>query len=137
MEYNFFYDHLTLVPIITFILAVLIKMAILKMVTWRIDVFKSLWSWWMPSVHSALMVSIATSIWIKHSIFSDLFAITLAFSVIVLYDAINIRFQAWLHASEINKISWKELNESLWHHPSEVFMWSLLGIVVAIWLYFL
>jgi uncharacterized protein len=48
----------------------------------------------MPSVHSALVVSITTAIAIKYGIASDLFAIALSFTVIILYDAINVRFEA-------------------------------------------
>jgi acid phosphatase family membrane protein YuiD len=48
----------------------------------------------MPSAHSAVAVSLTTAIALKHSIASDLFAISMAFTVIILYDAINVRFEA-------------------------------------------
>jgi acid phosphatase family membrane protein YuiD len=48
----------------------------------------------MPSVHSSVVVSLATAVAIKHGINSDLFAISMAFTVIIIYDAINVRFEA-------------------------------------------
>jgi len=57
----------------------------------------------MPSVHSSVVVSLATAFAIKYGVQSDLFAIVMAFTVIIIYDAINVRFEAGLHAEAINK----------------------------------
>jgi acid phosphatase family membrane protein YuiD len=60
----------------------------------------------------------------------------MAFTVIIIYDAINVRFEAGQHAVAINESLWeKKFKESLWHLPSEAFVWSLLGLVVALILY--
>jgi acid phosphatase family membrane protein YuiD len=48
----------------------------------------------MPSAHTAVAVSLTTAIAIKHGIWSDLFAISMAFTIIIIYDAINVRFEA-------------------------------------------
>jgi acid phosphatase family membrane protein YuiD len=56
----------------------------------------------MPSAHSAVVVSLATAVAIKYGVTSDLFAITMAFTGIIIYDALNVRFEAGLHASTIN-----------------------------------
>jgi acid phosphatase family membrane protein YuiD len=61
----------------------------------------------------------------------------MAFTVIIIYDAINVRFEAWLHASAINQSIWeKKFKESLWHLPSEAFAGSLIWIIVAVILSF-
>jgi acid phosphatase family membrane protein YuiD len=61
----------------------------------------------------------------------------MAFTVIILYDAINVRFEAWLHARAINKYIWeKKFRESLWHLPSEAFAGSIIGIIAAVTLYY-
>jgi hypothetical protein len=57
----------------------------------------------MPSVHSAVAVSLTTAMAIKHGIHDDIFAISLAFTMIIIYDAINIRFEAGQHAKELNR----------------------------------
>jgi len=48
----------------------------------------------MPSAHSAVVVSLTTAIALQHGIDSDFFAIAMSFTVIILYDAINIRYEA-------------------------------------------
>ena len=92
----------------------------------------------MPSVHTSVVVSLATAFALKYGVASDYFAIVMAFTVIIIYDAINVRFEAGLHAEAINKaVGEKRFKESLGHLPSEAFAGSLLGIMVAIILYFL
>jgi acid phosphatase family membrane protein YuiD len=48
----------------------------------------------MPSAHSSVVVSLATAMAIKYGVSSDYFAIAMAFTVIIIYDAINVRFEA-------------------------------------------
>jgi acid phosphatase family membrane protein YuiD len=48
----------------------------------------------MPSAHSSVVVSLSTAMAIKHGIYSDFFAMAMAFTVIIIYDAINVRFEA-------------------------------------------
>ncbi len=134
---NIIYSNLILVPGITFFITVVLKGLFIYLSSWKIDLEKSLWTWWMPSVHSSVVVSLTTAVAIKYGVHSDLFAITMAFTMIIIYDAINIRFEAGRHAKAINESIWeKKYKESLWHLPSEAFAWSILGIVVAIILYF-
>lgn len=138
MHYNYFYEHLLLVPAITFVVTVFLKWIFIKLKSGKIDLSRSLWSWWMPSVHSSVVVSLATAIAIKYWVNHDLFAIAMSFTVIIIYDAINVRFEAWQHAIAINESLWhKKFKESLGHLPSEAFAWSLLGIIVAVVIYYI
>lgn len=138
MQYNFFYEHLLLIPAITFVITVFLKWIFVKLKTWKIDISRSLWSWWMPSVHSSVVVSLATAIAIKYWVNHDLFAIAMSFTVIIIYDAINVRFEAGQHAIAINQSLWhKKFKESLWHLPSEAFAWSLLWILTAALIYYI
>ena len=92
----------------------------------------------MPSVHSAVVVSLTTAVALKYGIQDDLFAMAMAFTVIIIYDAINVRFEAGLHAEAINRaLGEKKFKESLWHLPSEAFAGSMLGIVVAVILWYI
>lgn len=134
---NVFYDTIILIPAVAFVFSVLFKGLIIKAVSWRWNLERSLWSGWMPSVHSSVVVSLATAFAIKFGVHSDLFAIVMWFTVIIIYDAINVRYEAGLHAKMINERLWeKRLKESLWHLPSEAFAGSLLGIIVAVALYY-
>lgn len=97
-------------------------------------------SGWMPSAHSTFVVALSTAIWIKNWVDSDLFAICLTFSIVVIYDAMNVRYQSGLHAKALNKInsfSDSSLNESLWHTPLEAFAGSIVWFTTASILLFL
>ena len=89
----------------------------------------------MPSVHSALVTSLSTAIGIKYGASSDLFVICLAFASIIIYDAINVRFEAGRHAQALNILTQneeKEFNESIGHLPKEAFAGSCIGILTAV-----
>lgn len=138
MQYNTFYETLILVPAVTFVLSVVIKGIFVKIWSGKWDLERSLWSWGMPSVHSSVVVSLATAFALKYGIHHDLFAIVMWFTVIIIYDAINVRYEAGLHAKLINQRLWeKRLKESLWHLPSEAFAGSLLWIIVAVVLFYI
>lgn len=137
MDHNIFYQNLISIPVISFLFAVLFKWFFSYLSTWKILFKKAFSSGGMPSVHSAVVASLTTWIALKHWVWSDLFAICLGFTVIIIYDAINIRYEAWLHASAINKLSWEKFNEHLWHLPSEAFVWSMLWIFIALVLFYI
>jgi len=129
---DLFYNNLILIPWVTFIITVFLKGLIIYIKSKKINISEAIWSWWMPSIHSAVVVSLTTALAIKYWIKSDFFAISMTFTAIIIYDALNVRYEAWLHAKEINKIIWKnKFKESLWHLPSEAFAWSILGIIIT------
>lgn len=137
VELNFFYNHLLIIPFLTFAFAVGVKWIIFFIKNGKIQLKKALWTWGMPSVHSAVVTSLTTAIWLKYGITHDLFAVSLWFTVIIIYDAMNIRYQAWLHAWAINKLIWEKFKESLGHLPSEAFVWSVIGILIPLVLYYI
>lgn len=126
-----FYNNIIFIPFVAYIVATVLKGIFL----WKkniFDVSSMLSTWGMPSGHSALVSSIATAVGIKYGPFDDLFAIVLVFAAIVIYDAMNIRYQSGLHAHALNKIRGeKQLNESLGHLPSETLAGSIVGVLVA------
>ena len=95
----------------------------------------------MPSSHSALIVSATVGIGLFLGFDSPLFALAVAFTMIVIYDAAGVRRQAGMHAERINVLFdellhghiWgeKELREVLGHTPLEVAGGILLGLAVA------
>jgi len=136
-NFNFFYQNILLVPTISFFASVIFKWITTYIKDKKFDIARALWSWGMPSVHSAVVVSITMAVGIKYWITSDLFAIALSFTVIIIYDAINVRFEAWQHAAAINKLLWEKFKEQLWHLPSEAFAWSIVWVLVAVILYYI
>jgi len=136
-EYNIFYNNLILIPAIAFIMSACVKGILSWIVSKKFSLKDALSSGGMPSVHSAVVTSLTTAVALKHGIYSDLFAISLGFTVIIIYDAINIRYEAGLHAVAINQLknSGEKFKESLGHLPSEAFAGSMLGIVISLALY--
>lgn len=134
---HFFAHYIILVPIISWITAVVLK-GFYGLHTKNFSVGQTLGSGGMPSVHSALVTSITTALGIKYGVFSDIFTIALVFSMIIIYDAINVRFEAGLHARALNQLKCNRdearnynFNESIGHLPEEAFAGSVIGIVVA------
>jgi uncharacterized protein len=96
----------------------------------------------MPSSHAALMISTTLAIALFHGFDTPLFALAVAISMIVLYDAAGVRRQAGMHAQKINQIiqellqghpiSEDQLKEVLGHSPLEVVGGTILGLVVPL-----
>jgi hypothetical protein len=110
---------------------------------------KGKWNWGylfsaggMPSSHSALMVGTTLGIALHIGFDSPVFAIAVAITMIVIYDAAGVRREAGRHAEKINilieellsghPISEEELREVLGHTPLEVAGGIILGVVVSI-----
>jgi hypothetical protein len=95
----------------------------------------------MPSSHSSLMTATAHAIGLYQGFASPLFAMAVAITMIVVYDAANVRRQAGIHAQRINvifdellrghPINERDLREVLGHTPLEVVGGILLGLVIA------
>lgn len=96
----------------------------------------------MPSAHSAAVVAVATSVGIREGISSTMFALALAFSMIVMFDAQSVRRAAGQQARILNQIveelfkehhlSGQKLAELLGHTRLEVLGGLLLGITVGL-----
>lgn len=85
----------------------------------------------MPSTHSALVSSLSTIIYLNYGV-SSLFAITLIFSLIIIYDSMGIRYESGKQAEVINEIAGSNLEEKIGHRPIETLAGTLLGILVSI-----
>jgi acid phosphatase family membrane protein YuiD len=95
----------------------------------------------MPSSHSALMTATVFAIGLYHGFDHPLFALGVAITMIVTYDAAGVRRQAGIHAQRINVLfgellrghifDEKDLREVLGHTPLEVIGGILLGLIVA------
>ncbi len=111
----------------------------------------------MPSSHSALVVSVALYTLRSEGVRSPFFAFSMLLAAIVIYDAMSVRYNAGLHAKELNRLrrviddiddelsqlagddeveldeltERKDFKEFLGHTPIEVLAGSLLGIIIA------
>ena len=96
----------------------------------------------MPSSHSAVVTSLATLIAKYEGVDSSVFALSLVFAFVVMYDAAGVRRAAGKQATLLNKIVntpglsmlqvQEKLVEVLGHTPIQVFVGAVIGIVVGI-----
>ena len=95
----------------------------------------------MPSSHSSLVMAVCTSIAFKEGINSDLFALALCFSLVVIRDAFGVRRSSGLQAKTINEIGneldsksiikYKQIKEIQGHTPLEVLVGAIIGIIMG------
>lgn len=128
--------------LLSWALAQLIKLPLEYLRTRRWDWSLLLRAGGMPSSHSALVAASAHGIGLVAGFDTPLFALAVAFAMIVIYDATGIRRQAGRHAERINTIMLdmldghplrrgSELREVLGHSPAEALAGLVLGMGIA------
>ena len=96
----------------------------------------------MPSSHSAVVTSIATLIGKYEGINNPIFALSVVFAFVVMYDAAGIRRAAGKQARLLNKIVntpgltnlqvQEKLVEVLGHTPMQVIVGAIIGIIAGL-----
>lgn len=96
----------------------------------------------MPSSHSAIVCAVTMIVGKEYGFDSGVFAVSLVFSLIVMYDAAGIRRAAGKQAKMLNKIIetpglkpvevHERLVEVLGHTPVQVLVGAIIGIIVGI-----
>jgi len=133
---------------LSWLLAQLLKMVIHTIATRRFDFSRLVDTGGMPSSHTAFVSALSTGIGITEGWHSPHFAVVLGFSLIIIYDATNLRRSAGYHAQVLNEIvpnllrghvlkevvSYRQLRELLGHSPAEVVVGAVLGILITTWL---
>jgi acid phosphatase family membrane protein YuiD len=123
----------------------LLKIPVFYLINRKIDLKLAFGTGGMPSSHSALIISTTLGIGLFSGFNSPVFALAIAVSMIVLYDAAGVRRQAGIHAERINMIIeelWqgkpidqKELKVLLGHTPIEVMGGILTGTLTALFVW--
>ena len=131
------------------LIAGLIAWALAQVIKIPLDYLRTRqWNWallfttgGMPSSHSALVTSTTLAVGLYYGFDHPTFALGVAITMIVTYDAAGVRQQAGIHAQRINvifeellrghPINEKDLRVVLGHTPLEVVGGILLGLVVA------
>ena len=131
-----------IVAVVAWALAQFSKLLIVLLRERRLDLPSIMGAGGMPSSHSAVVVALATRVAVNDGVASTTFAIAAIFAGVVLYDAAGIRRAVSIQARILNRmleevIEYQRLNEKrllelLGHTPFEVFVGSLLGLLVAL-----
>jgi acid phosphatase family membrane protein YuiD len=135
--------------VLAWLLAQTLKMIASTIATRHLDFSRLVDTGGMPSSHTAFVAALTTAIGMTEGWHSAAFAIVLCFSLIILYDATNLRRSAGYQAQVLNTIvpqllkgkilkpgiQFPKLHELLGHSPFEVFVGATLGVAVALWLF--
>ena len=124
-------------------IAQIIKIIINLIYEKKLDLKLMISSGGMPSSHSAIVCACAASVGYTCGYSSAVFALSVIISLVVMYDAANVRHAAGEQAKVLNYIMehWNQirpelfatqLKELLGHTPLQVFFGALLGIAVGL-----
>jgi len=138
-------SELIFIPALSGISAQIIKLFLYYVVHKKIN-FKRLFEMGgIPSSHSAAVTSLSLIIALKTGCTSAIFAVTIFFSFLVIYDAAGLRKAAGQQATVLNKIldeinkkgkfSEEKLIELIGHTPIEIIAGIIYGFLLAFVLY--
>lgn len=140
------YNPLITVGFLGLFIAQLLKLIFSLISSGRLDFRRLVDTGGMPSSHTSFVSSVTTAVGVMEGFHSTMFAVSLCFSVIVVYDATNLRRSAGYHAQWLNRIipdllqgkilkekfQYRNLRELLGHNPVEVFVGAILGVGIAL-----
>ncbi len=128
--------------ILAWLIAQVLKVFLTLILDKRWDFTRFIGSGGMPSSHSAIMTCMTTSIGMQEGFNSSIFALSVAATLVVMYDAAGVRRAAGKQAVVLNEIVRElqtqhtvtegKLKELLGHTPVEVIAGAILGILVAV-----
>lgn len=129
------------VSITSWFIAQALKVMLTLLTQKKFDLYRFVGSGGMPSSHSSIVMGLSTAVGLKNGWDSVLYALSLVFALIVMYDAAGVRRAVGKQAIILNKIlqdkqkhkqiEEKRLKELVGHTPIEVFAGALLGILIA------
>jgi len=125
-------------------------------ITWALVKALKLWNTWkkgerlswkvlfydggMPSVHTALVVSASTALYLERNTLSTAFILSVILALIVMNDAIKVRKVTEEQSKVLNRLTkgkkgYPRLDEHVGHTPAEVLVGLILGIILPIIIY--
>ena len=129
------------VPFFTWFFIQLFKVLYDLITTKKFNFKRILGAGGMPSSHSAIVMAVSVMIGREYGFDSSIFALSLIFATVVMYDAAGVRRAAGKQASLLNKIVdtpgltglevQERLVEVLGHTPVQVIAGAIIGIVVG------
>lgn len=134
------------IAVLCFSIAQLLKFILTWVETKQFQYERLVGSGGMPSAHSAFVASLATAIGIRDGTGSSLFALSVVFASITMYDAVGLRLHTGRQALALNAViadtlpedhpvapgAFGRLREQLGHTPVQVAAGGTLGVVVAL-----
>ena len=138
---NFIQNKYIYIPFLSWFGIQLFKLIYDLVTTKKFNFKRILGAGGMPSSHSAVVTSLTTLIGKEYGLCSPIFAMSLIFSLVVMYDAAGVRRAAGKQAEILNKIVEtpgltgvevsERLAEALGHTPMQVLVGALIGIILG------
>ncbi len=141
-------NKILIVGIVSWFLAQVFKCISNLILTKKFSIERLFGDGGMPSGHSATVVSVAVATGLYEGFDSAIFAIAMILAIVVMHDAMNVRYQAGKQAELLNAMAdmfekitgadlpnEEKLKELLGHTPLQVAAGCLLGIATAIIMY--
>lgn len=136
-------NHVLFVVLLGWFVAQALKIPIHRIVEHEWDFSRFHGSGGMPSSHSSMVTAGAVAIGAIEGFGTPIFALAVAFAMIVMYDAAGVRRETGTQAAVINQIlkdvlingkqiSDEELKELVGHTPLEVACGAVTGLIVAV-----
>ncbi|MCI9292439.1 MAG: divergent PAP2 family protein [Erysipelotrichaceae bacterium] len=135
------------------LIAQILKPLFLYRKTKQFDIHQTIASGGFPSSHSSTVSALSTAIGLQQGFHSIAFAISIVFSIIVIYDAVNVRYYAGRNIqltkqliSDLEKMEGihfsapiyeEKIKAVLGHKFIEAIGGILLGIVIACFFYYI
>lgn len=144
LRFDIFFNPVVLIPIFSWFIAQVTKVALDLKKIGRINVRRFVGSGGMPSSHTAFVTSLATVVAVQCGCASTEFGIAFAIAAIVMYDATGVRRAAGKQAEVLNTLIEEsqrngrltnldvKLKELIGHTPMEVLVGAVLGIAIAL-----
>lgn len=136
-----FTNKYLIVPILTWFFIQTFKVIWDLVTTKKFNFKRILGAGGMPSSHTAVVMSLSTLIGKEFGFNSPIFALSMVFAFVVMYDAAGVRRAAGKQATLLNKIIetpglselevQERLVEVLGHTPTQVIVGAIIGIVVG------
>lgn len=134
-------NRFLIVPVLTWFCIQVFKVVWDLVTTKKFNFKRILGAGGMPSSHTAIVVSLSVLIGREYGFDSAIFALSMIFSFIVMYDAAGVRRAAGKQARLLNKIVetpglsdievQERLVEVLGHTPFQVIVGAIIGIIVG------
>ncbi len=129
------------VAFIAWFIAQFLKVILTLLIEKKLDIGRFWGSGGMPSSHTSSVVGVSTAIGLVNGFNSAMYALSLVFAFVVMYDASGVRRAVGKQAAILNNmihdlsehkhIEQEQLKELIGHTPFEVIGGAVLGIIVA------
>ena len=139
---NFYTEYrYILVPFLTWFFIQVFKVIWDLVTTKKFNFKRIMGAGGMPSSHSAVVIALATMIGRSQGVNSPMFAMSVVFACVVMYDAAGVRREAGKQAHLLNEIIntpglsnvevKEKLVEALGHTPVQVLAGAIIGFIVG------